>query len=601
MLRFLSIQHLAVIESVDIDFETGLNILTGETGAGKSILVEAVGLLLGARASSELVRTGEEVATIQAIFDSGDDEIIVRREITAAGRSRAFVNGALATAGALKDLASRLIEMHGQHEHQGLLAPESHLDLLDAYAGLEPLREEVAACHQRMGALRAERETLRLDERQKLARVDLLTFQRDEIVKAAPRAGEDAALDAERQVLANAERLVQLSGEAYQSLYEQDAAVLSGLAAVWRKVSDLASLDPRAASYLEARNPIQSQLEDLAFFLRDYADGIDTSPGRLQEVEDRLAVLDRLKRKHGPALDDVIAHAEACTNELAVLASSDERRSEVEQALGRAEADYRLAADRLSGKRHDAAPRFSAELVKVASGLAMDRLRFEVRFDDPLPREQWGPKGLDKAEFFVSPNPGEDLRPLARIVSGGELSRLMLAIKTVTAQKGRGDTLIFDEVDAGIGGHTADVVGRRLQALGADYQVLCITHLPQIAAHGDVHFLIAKSVRSGRTVTNVARLSDTARQQELARMIAGQSLSAGVVASAGEMLASRARPESSAGSSRAQSRDDRLIPRPAQDAPEPSRKVRANEPVEGAKGESKPKGESERRQAKGRR
>jgi DNA repair protein RecN (Recombination protein N) len=595
MLRFLSIQHLAVIESVEIDFETGLNILTGETGAGKSILVEAVGLLLGGRASSELVRTGEEVATIQAIFDNGDDEIIVRREITAAGRSRAFVNGALATAGALKELASRLIEMHGQHEHQGLLAPESHLDLLDAYASLEPLREGVAACHQRMGALRAERETLRLDERQKLARVDLLTFQRDEIAKAAPRVGEDAALDAERQVLANAERLLLLSGEAYQALYEQDGAVLSGLAAVWRKVGDLASLDPRAASYLESRSPIQSQLEDLAFFLRDYADGIDASPGRLQEVEDRLAVLDRLKRKHGPSLDDVIAHEEACASELAVLASSDERRSEVEQALDRAEAEYRTAAERLSGRRHDAAPRFAADLVKVALGLAMDRLRFEVRFDEALSREQWGPKGLDKAEFFVSPNPGEDLRPLARIVSGGELSRLMLAIKTLTAQKGRGDTLIFDEVDAGIGGHTADVVGRRLQALGSDYQVLCITHLPQIAAHGDVHFLITKSVRSGRTATSVARLGHTERQQELARMIAGQALSAGVVASAGEMLASRARPALSAGSP-----FDRLMPRPARDDPEPSRRVRADGPVEGAKGESKPKGESERRRAKGR-
>jgi DNA repair protein RecN (Recombination protein N) len=560
MLRFLSIQHLAVIESVEIDFDAGLNILTGETGAGKSILVEAVGLLLGGRASSELVRTGEGVATIQAIFDSGGEEIIVRREITAAGRSRAFVNGALATAGALRDLASRLIEMHGQQEHQSLLAPESHLDLLDASAGLEAIREEVAACYQRMGALRAERETLRLDERQKLARVDLLTFQRDEIAKAAPRAGEDAALEAERHVLANAERVLQLSGEAYQALYEQDGAVLSGLAGVWRKVGDLASLDPRAASYLEARGGIQSQLEDLAFFLRDYADGIDASPGRLQEVGDRLALLDRLKRKHGPTLDEVIAHEDRCARELSLLASSDERASEVEQALHRAEAEYRAAAERLSAKRRDAALRFGADLVKLAAGLAMDRLRFEVRFDVALSSDQWGPKGLDRAEFFVSPNPGEDVRPLARIVSGGELSRLMLAIKTLTARKVRGDTLIFDEVDAGIGGHTADVVGRRLQALGAGHQVLCITHLPQIAAHGDVHFLITKSVRAGRTVTSVTRLGDGERRQELARMIAGQELSEGVLASAGEMLAVRSR----------------------------------------AKGESKPKGESETRRAKGR-
>jgi DNA repair protein RecN (Recombination protein N) len=565
MLRYLSIQHLAVIESVEIDFDAGLNILTGETGAGKSILVEAVGLLLGARASSDLVRTGEDVATIQAIFDSGGEEVIVRREITSSGRSRAFVNGALATAGALRELASRLIEMHGQHEHQGLLMPESHLDLLDAYAGLEALRDEVAACHQRLGALRAERETLRLDERQKLARADLLTFQRDEIAKAAPRSGEDLTLEAERHVLTNAERLVQLSGDAYQALYEQDGAVLSGLAAVWKRVSDLAALDPRAGAYLEARAAIQSQLEDLAYFLRDYADRIDASPGRLQDVEDRLALLDRLKRKHGPTLDEVIAHAADCERELETLASADERAADVDRELRRAEDDYRVRAGALSEKRRAAASRFAADLIAVAAGLAMERLRFEIRFEAPDGHGHWGPKGLDVAEFFVSPNPGEELRPLARIVSGGELSRLMLAIKTVTAQKGRGATLIFDEVDAGIGGHTADVVGRRLQSLGSEYQVLCITHLPQIAAHGDVHFLITKNVRGGRTTTSVTRVGAAGRRQEIARMIAGQEPSSSVLTSAEEMLSTRAR----AAAAR-------------------------------AKGETKSKGESESRRAKGR-
>jgi DNA repair protein RecN (Recombination protein N) len=569
MLRFLSIQHLAVIESVEIDFDAGLNILTGETGAGKSILVEAVGLLLGARASSDLVRTGEDLATIQAIFDSGGEEIIVRREITATGRSRAFVNGALATAGALRDLASRLIEMHGQHEHQGLLVPESHLDLLDAYAGLEDLRAEVSASYQRMGALRAERDTLRLDERQKLARVDLLTFQRDEIARAAPRSGEDATLEAERHVLANAGRLVQLSGDAYQALYEQDGAVLSGLAAVWKRVAELAALDPRASVYLDTRSAIQSQLEDLAYFLRDYVEGIDASPGRLQDVEDRLALLERLKRKHGPTLDDVIAHAAQCERQLVTLASADERAAEVDRDFHRAEDEYRTRAAALSVKRQAAAPRFAADVIAVATGLAMQRLRFEVRFDTPAGEPHWGPKGLDIAEFFVSPNPGEDLRPLARIVSGGELSRLMLAIKTVTAHKGRGATLIFDEVDAGIGGHTADVVGRRLQSLGSDYQVLCITHLPQIAAHGDVHFLIAKAVRGGRTTASVTRLGVEDRRLEIARMIAGEKPSDRVIASARELLVTRQRSDGSGKGER-------------------------------AKGETKSKGESESRRVKGR-
>jgi len=542
MLRYLSIEHLAVIERLEIDFDAGFNVLTGETGAGKSILVEAVGLLLGGRASSELVRTGEDTATIQALFDVDGNEVIVRRELTAQGRSRAFVNGALATAGALKDLAARLIEIHGQHEHQGLLVPESHLDLLDAYAGFEPRREEVAGAFQRLGALRAELETLRLDERQKLARVDLLTFQRDEITQAAPRAGEDEDLVAERSRLANAGKLLQLSAEAYQTLYEQDGAVLSGLATVWKRVADLAALDPRAAAHEESRAAITSQLEDLAYFLRDYAEGIDASPGRLQEVEDRLALLERLKRKHGPMLTDVLEHRDACVRELTLLANADERAAEVETALQAAEREYLDLAQRLSAERREAATKFAKDLVHVVAGLAMERTRFEVRFNaEPLPAAEWGPRGVDRAEFFVSPNPGEDLRPLARIVSGGELSRLMLAIKTLTARKGRGATLIFDEVDAGIGGHTADVVGRRLQDLAREYQVLCITHLPQIAAHGDVQYHISKQVRGGRTVTRVARLDTAARETELARMIAGDAATSRMRASAAEMLAERRR------------------------------------------------------------
>jgi DNA repair protein RecN (Recombination protein N) len=542
VLSQLTIRNFAIVDRLEIDWHAGLNVITGETGAGKSILVEAVGLLLGGRASSDLVRTGEETATIQAVFEIDGNEVIVRRELTAQGRSRAFVNGALATAGALKDLSARLIEIHGQHDHQGLLVADSHLDLLDAYAGLDARRDQVAGCFQRLGALRSELETLRLDERQKLARVDLLTFQRDEIAQAAPRPGEDDALAGERRVLANAERVLQLSAEAYQALYEQDGAVLSGLAAVWKRVADLAALDPRAAPYLDGRTGLTSQLEDLAFFLRDYAEGIDASPHRLQEVEDRLTLLDRLKRKYGPTLDDVLVHRESCVEALTLLASADERADEVEKALEAIEQEYLSLAERLGADRRDAASRFARDLVKVLAGLAMERTRFEVRFNEaPLQRTEWTARGIDRAEFFVSPNPGEDLRPLGRIVSGGELSRLMLAIKTLTAKKGRGATLIFDEVDAGIGGHAADVVGRRLQDLAGEYQVLCITHLPQIAAHGDVQYHISKDVRAGRTVTRVARLDPQAREMELARMIAGDAASSGMRASAAEMLAGRQR------------------------------------------------------------
>ena len=561
MLRYLSIEHLAVIERVEIDFDAGLNVLTGETGAGKSILVEAIGLLLGARASSDLVRTGEDLATIQAIFDVSGEEVIVRRELTAQGRSRAFVNGALATAGALKDLAARLIEVHGQHDHQGLLVAEGHLDLLDDYAGLATPRDGVATAYRRLGALRAELDTLQLDERQKLTRTDQLTFERDEIVRAAPTEGEDAALEQERRLLANAERLVALSSDIYQSLYEQDGAVLSTLATVWKRVADLAALDERAAPYAEHRTAIQSQLEELAYFVRDYAADIDASPGRLTEVEDRLALLTRLKKKYGPSIAEVLARREECDRELQALSSSDERAAEVAVALERAEREYLAAAESLSTARRKAATRFARELVGVLAGLAMEQTRFEVRFEPgAAARADWGPRGIDRAEFYVSPNPGEDLRPLSRVVSGGELSRLMLGIKTLTAQVGRGATLIFDEVDAGIGGQTADVVGKRLQALAVADQVLCITHLPQIAAHADVHYQITKAVHHGRTMASVVRLDSAAREAELARMIAGDNASGSVLASAGEMLLARKR----------------------------------------AKGETKTKGESESRRAKGR-
>ena len=558
MLRYLSIEHLAVIDKVEVDFESGFTVLTGETGAGKSILVEAVGLLLGARASSELVRTGEQTATIQAIFEGPDGEVIVRREITAQGRSRAFVNGALATAGALRDLASQLLEMHGQHEHQGLLVPESHLDLLDAYAGHDADLAVLAVLHQRLHALRTERDTLALDERQTLARVDLLTFQRDEIARVGPREGEDDALMAERQVLANAEKLQRLSREAYEVLYDQDASVLRGLATVWKRVGELAGVDARAQPFLQNKDAVGTELDELARFLRDYAEHIDASPARLQQVDDRLAQLDRLKKKYGSGLADVLEHARRCAAELATLESADTRAAQVAEELAEAERQYLEQADQLSAKRRKAAGRFADALVGELEQLAMGRTRFEVRFER-LAGDAWSARGVDIAEFFVSPNPGEDLRPLAKIVSGGELSRLMLAIKTLTARTGRGMTLIFDEVDAGIGGHTADVVGRRLQALAEESQVLCITHLPQIAAAADAHIRITKRIRGQRTVTEVEPLDAEDRVAELARMIAGQAVSTGVLASAGEMVRARRR----------------------------------------AKGESNAKGESESRRAKG--
>jgi len=538
MLRYLNIRNLAVIEAVEIEFGPGFTVLTGETGAGKSILVEAVALLLGGRASSDLVRTGEEVAHIQALFETADGrELIVRREVTAQGRSRAFVDGALATAATLRDLAEELIELHGQHEHHLLLETDRHLDLLDEYAGLGAERADVAAAFEALQRLRMELDALTLDERQKAARIDLLTFQRDEIEKAGLSAGEEEALLGERQVLANADRLQRLGAEAYAALYESDAAALGSLAVVWRKVGELAALDARATPHLETRDAIKSQLEDLAFFLRGYAEGVEASPARLQAVEDRLAALARLKRKYGETLEDVIAHGEHCARELDGLAALDARTEAARQAHDRARAAFEAAARRLSQGRREAAPRLSRELEAALADLAMTGSRFEVRLNaDPRPALEWSSRGFDRAEFFVSPNLGEDLRPLARIASGGELSRIMLALRGLTVRRAAHRTLVFDEVDAGIGGRAADDVGRKLQRLGRQAQVLCITHLPQIAARASAQVRVSKTLRQGRTVTDVTPLDTDGRPEEIARMMAGGAVTPAVLASAAEML-----------------------------------------------------------------
>ena len=542
MLRFLSIRHLAVIDRLELEFEPGLNVLTGETGAGKSILVGAVGLLVGGRASSELVRTGEDAAAVEAIFDTADGrELIVRREISSQGRSRAWIDGALTTTTALRENCGHLVDLHGQHEHQVLLDPAAHLELLDEFAALSAERASLAAAFGRWQQTKIERDRLMVGEREKAARAEFLSFQLAEIERAAVQPGEDDSLAAARQVLANADKLQRLCGEAYDSLYEGDQAALPALGQVWRRVGDLAALDARFAPYLDAREGVKSQLEDLAYFLRSYVNGIDASPARLQEVEDRLAVLERLKKKYGPTLAAVIERREQLARELHDIGHATERVAELEEQLTALRSDFLHMASALSVKRRTAAQEFSKGLERCLADLAMARTRCEVHFDDAPDESAWTERGIEQGEFYISPNPGEDLKPLARIASGGELSRVMLALRTLATTDQAGKTLIFDEVDSGIGGAVADVVGNRLQRLGGRFQVLCITHLPQIAAHGSTHYRIEKSVRAGRTITQVARLAAEDRQEEIARMIGGADLSPSVRASAREMLASRSK------------------------------------------------------------
>jgi DNA repair protein RecN (Recombination protein N) len=542
VIRFLSVHRLAVIDQLEIELGPGMSVLTGETGAGKSILVEAVGLLLGERASADLVRSGEETAIVQAILDTPSGaELIVRREVSVQGRSRAFLDGQLVTTAALRDAVGTLIDLHGQHEHQALLDPATQLALLDRYAGLDGERAATAAAHARLVESRdalARFDTLR---RTRAERLDMLEFQAHEIEKVAPRAGEDDALEAERTVAANAEKLARLAGEAYGALYDDDHAAMGALATVWKRLGELASLDPRFQPILDTRASVMAPLDDAARTLRDYAGSIDRSPERLQAIEDRLAALVRLKRRYGPTLDEVLAKAREIADELASLAAGDDTRAALADEAADARRTYAAAADALAAARRTAAPRLARALETALGELAMGGTRCQLALTAIEPEGEWGPAGRDRLELLLSPNVGEDLRPLARIASGGELSRVMLAMKSLASTDVPGKTLIFDEVDAGIGGAVADVVGARLHALSTGCQVLCITHLPQVAAFGDAHYRVSKAASGGRTVTRVERLDEDAREHEVARMMGGQAVSAGVRAGARDLLAAQAR------------------------------------------------------------
>jgi DNA repair protein RecN (Recombination protein N) len=543
MLKLLKIKNIAIVTSVELELGPGLTLLTGETGAGKSILIDALGLLFGARASGEMIRSGEEQAVVEALAESAEaraflegraipcdgEEIVVRREISTSGKARATVNGALVPVALLRELGEFLGAIHGQHEPQGLLDPRMHLDLLDHHAGLSALVTALDEPYQKMRIAEAALERLRDHRREHERRREMLEYQAQEIEKAGLTLGEDEALRREKVLQANASRLAALCGEAYLLLYEDEAAVLGRLGQVYRRVEELAGLDPRLAPFLEARAAIQAQIEDLALFLRDYREAITVSPGRLDEIEARLALIERLKKKYGASVEDVIRYGASCRSETSALGSPEEHERMLETERAESTERYLAAARELSRKRRRAARELEQRVRAELDLLAMEKTRFEVRFD-PAPGtasagpERWTEKGLETAEFLLSPNPGEELKPLARIASGGELSRILLALKSVASLDAQGKTLVFDEVDAGIGGRVAEVVGRKLREISERHQVLCVTHLPQIASMADCHYVVRKHVERGRTVTEVQALSADERIEEVARMLGGATV-----------------------------------------------------------------------------
>ena len=540
MIHTLRIRNLAIVEEIEIEFAPGFNVLTGETGAGKSIIVGALGVLVGGRASSDLVRTGAERAVVEATVDlPADGASVIRREIAERGRGRMFIDRALAAATDLRELGRRFVDIHGQHAHQALLDPRSHADFLDAYGRLGAHAADVRARFRAWRTACGERDDAERSERDRQDRAELTRFQHEEIERAAPEAGEDERLSAERTRLANAERLRHLCHEAYATLYERDDAAMALLARVWQGVAELARLDPaRFEAYAAARDAVDPALDDLAAQLRSYGSSVEVSPDRLADVEARLAELERLKKKYGPGLDQVFARRDALA---AVLSATDDekaRRALLDERVRTARDAYLKAARRLSSARVRHARTLGARLVAELAALAMPNGRVEVRVETDLPESGWTEQGTDAVELFLCANPGEALRPLANVASGGELARVMLALKTLASTDAPGKTLLFDEVDAGIGGAAAGRVGARLRDLGATFQVLCVTHAPQIAAAAGTHHRVSKTVRRGRTRTVVERLDTDERVREIARLMTG-SASGAATASARELLASQ--------------------------------------------------------------
>jgi DNA repair protein RecN (Recombination protein N) len=469
-------------------------------------------------------------------------EVVIRRDILASGRGRATVNGALVPLSLLRELAPNVAVIHGQHEPQGLLDPDSHLVLVDHHGGLVDLAREVAALHQRVREIAAELSALRSDRQALERRRDMLQYQLDEIGRARLASGEEEVLRRERALLANAERVMAASEEAYAMLHEDEQAVLPRLVQVWRRVEELAALDPRFAPAMESRASLRAQLEDLALVLRDFRDGLRADPRRLDEIETRLAAIDRLKRKYGTTLEEVLAFAGRCELQLNELGSPETRERELEASLDEAGRRFLDAARRLSAGRRECALDLERRVRTELGSLAMEKTRFQVRFDPAMlpdgdvDRARWSDTGLETAEFLLSPNVGEDLRPLHRIASGGELSRILLALKSVATLDSPGKTLVFDEVDAGIGGRVAEVVGRKLRAMSERHQVLCVTHLPQIAALADRHLAVRKLAEKGRTKIEVAELDDTHRIAEVARMLGGETVTPTGMRHAEEMI-----------------------------------------------------------------
>ncbi len=562
MLRYLRIRNLAVIDDLSLEFEPGLNIITGDTGAGKSILIDAVGMMVGARGSADMIRSGADQARITAQFDLNGQrekadtvaelgvdltggELVVQRILSRTGRGRITVNGDPVTVGLLKRMWQNRIDIHGQQEHHSLLNREHHIELLDAFGKLEPLLRRYGEVYQRLIDARGRLDRLESEAAERARKIDFLQYQIGEIDGVKPLPGEEKTLAREAQVLRHAEQLSTLAREGYAILYESEDSLSDRIGGIEGRMKELSRLDPRTEEMARAGEELKYRIEDLAHALRDYASGIEPDPERLAVIEDRLDRIRALQRKYGPTCEEILRFRDKAVNELEQLSGQEEDRDRLRDAFQSACAEAGRLADELSLARKKAARSMEQVLEQELSGLAMSGTRFEILVR-PLSPEAgrivgeegrvFSPRGWDRVEFRVSPNPGEDPKSLNRIASGGELSRIMLALKAVLASVDRVGILIFDEIDTGIGGGTAEVLGRRLRFVAEGRQVICVTHLPQVASQGQTHTHVAKEVVGGRTRVTARSLSGRNRVREIARMLGGVEITPTTLRHAEEML-----------------------------------------------------------------
>src|SRR3989454_6582592 len=575
MLTLLNISNIALIDELRVEFNRGLNLLTGETGSGKSIIVDALGVLIGGRFGSDLLKSGAERAFIEGLFSvapnaeleailkaagielgSGDEspaqgrttngratgeaveahEIIIRRELSTTGKNKIFINNQLATQFLLRELRPFLVDIHGQGDQQTLFNVETHLELLDAFAGVAAMRQDVADSYQRWNVLKRELDALQQDEAKKFQLVDILKFQIDELERARLAIDEDESLDEERRRLHNYEKLTLLCAESYGLIYEDNDAALTRVRQAAKQIEELGEYESSFREYLEGLESARAVLEDLAFSLRDFSDKLEFSPARLADIENRLAEISRFKRKYGGSIENALEHLARCEERLRQVERSDEREKELDAGLAAAQAAYLERATKLHQERVRAAKKFEQAVERGLVEVAMESAKFQVQIMAPSAPEladeaaaaavftAFTTRGIDRVEFYFSANVGEAVKPLAKVASGGEASRLMLVGKTGANALRFPRTIVFDEIDAGIGGRVSEAVGAKLKKLSQTNQVLCVTHQPQIARFADNHLLVQKEVISGRTEVSVDKLDRRGRVEELARMLTGAEI-----------------------------------------------------------------------------